>query len=514
MCRRKKTKFLFAFLFATFLALATFHCGNFFSIFKAKADNPFDYFDAEGYEYIDGGEVVWGKGEHIIEKGLFIQNGGTLKLDAGAKVLFRNSADTRVAIFLWGGKIIALGTQAERVTFSSTITDGIFSLSFEPDEDSEPSFFRYTDFIGTKINGEPEIYRDPSVDASSANTIVNLFNYKRGKVHIENSTFQNKGVSVDSRISENHNPTGFIEIVNSNFELENYAVAISSKLTCEQLSAIDCKKRVFLKNNWYGGSAGPREAPDYTLGNERIYGTYYLASFKRKKLISDPAIIVPGIMGSAKIGLEWELDPILHTYDNLVNSLEKNGYEAGVNLFGFGYNWENNNGTSAHYLQSRIEGIIADTRVSKVDVVAHSMGGLVARAYIEDLNSIDYENTIDQLITLGTPNAGAPKTYLHWEAGEGFFSVSDQFTKYHFQQEAKHSGYDDLFRYIQEKVPSVQELLPISNYLINAQNGSMKNYPNDYPRNSFLEELNLDSNLEKMQKVNYINIIGKLSSNN
>jgi pimeloyl-ACP methyl ester carboxylesterase len=43
---------------------------------------------------------------------------------------------------------------------------------------------------------------------------------------------------------------------------------------------------------------------------------------------------------------------------------------------------------------------------SRVDVIAHSMGGLVARAYVE---GPDYAGGVDRLILVGTPNAGS-----HW----------------------------------------------------------------------------------------------------
>jgi hypothetical protein len=41
----------------------------------------------------------------------------------------------------------------------------------------------------------------------------------------------------------------------------------------------------------------------------------------------NPVIIIPGIMGSAKKGDVWLIDPILHTYDDLVATLEANGYQ-------------------------------------------------------------------------------------------------------------------------------------------------------------------------------------------
>ena len=56
-------------------------------------------------------------------------------------------------------------------------------------------------------------------------------------------------------------------------------------------------------------------------------------------------------------------------------------------------------------VRNAIQNIKTYTGRNKVNVIAHSMGGLVTRWYIKDP---DYMNDIDKLITLGTPNEGAP----------------------------------------------------------------------------------------------------------
>lgn len=58
----------------------------------------------------------------------------------------------------------------------------------------------------------------------------------------------------------------------------------------------------------------------------------------------------------------------------------------------------------AQTLKTNIDIIKIITNSSKVDLVTHSMGGLVARWYIQQSN---YENDVRKLIMLGTPNHGA-----------------------------------------------------------------------------------------------------------
>lgn len=54
-------------------------------------------------------------------------------------------------------------------------------------------------------------------------------------------------------------------------------------------------------------------------------------------------------------------------------------------------------------LRQLVEHICQATGFDKVDIVAHSMGGLVSRAYIEYQGGV---NRVDKLFTLGTPNHG------------------------------------------------------------------------------------------------------------
>jgi len=68
----------------------------------------------------------------------------------------------------------------------------------------------------------------------------------------------------------------------------------------------------------------------------------------------------------------------------------------------------------AYQLAQEISWICSHEGVDELDLVAHSMGGLVARAYIENsdfsenLYATDYEQDVRKLIMLGTPNHGVP----------------------------------------------------------------------------------------------------------
>lgn len=244
-------------------------------------------------------------------------------------------------------------------------------------------------------------------------------------------------------------------------------------------------------------------------GDSRLASTPFPILENRPPQSPDPVIIIPGILGSADKNGVWVIDPIMHGYDNLIATLEANGYIADENLFTMPYDWEQSNILTAIQLEQKIDEVQEICECGKVDLVAHSMGGLVARQYIQ---SNDYGNDVDQLVFLGTPHLGAPKAYLMWEAGENDFTFSDKATKFIFSKEAKKAGFPILFDYVRNKpILSVQELLPTFDYLLDVINVStdvLRAYPNNYPRNQFLENLNDSVNTLVDSDVRATNIVG------
>ena len=87
-----------------------------------------------------------------------------------------------------------------------------------------------------------------------------------------------------------------------------------------------------------------------------------------------------------------------------------------ADLFVFPYDWRNSNRTSAKDLQAFIQCVqnIRQNQNQKVHIIAHSMGGLVARRHIIDNPS---SHSVERMVTLGTPWQGAPKTFNQLEFG-------------------------------------------------------------------------------------------------
>ena len=135
-----------------------------------------------------------------------------------------------------------------------------------------------------------------------------------------------------------------------------------------------------------------------------------------------PIIFLPGLGASWDFGAllngtngnEWQIPSFVTTYANLEASLKNAGYEKGVDYFIFTYDWRKNLTDLDDDLSSYISNLISEGIIEndeKLDLVGHSMGGLVARSYLQNMGS----EKIRQLITLGSPHQGSTESYSIWE---------------------------------------------------------------------------------------------------
>ena len=170
------------------------------------------------------------------------------------------------------------------------------------------------------------------------------------------------------------------------------------------------------------------------------------------------------------------------TFEGLISLLESNGYVENTNLFVFPYDWRKSNADSAEKLRDKINKILADTGADKVDLVAHSMGGLVAKKYI----ALNGAGNVDQLIFIGTPQLGAPKAFKVIMEGDDMgvgYSLNSLNLKLHFLN-------PDKAKYIVQNMPGVFELLPSKKYIDGQSDFSGEKYITDYITPSFSDPNN------------------------
>jgi pimeloyl-ACP methyl ester carboxylesterase len=96
---------------------------------------------------------------------------------------------------------------------------------------------------------------------------------------------------------------------------------------------------------------------------------------------------------------------------SLIYEFDKQGYTEGVDFFTFPYDWRYgvsgvypDGKTNAILLKEKIDQLAQTSPTGKVDIVAHSMGGLIVKKYV-----MENVPKIGKLVFVGVPNLGAPR---------------------------------------------------------------------------------------------------------
>jgi len=101
------------------------------------------------------------------------------------------------------------------------------------------------------------------------------------------------------------------------------------------------------------------------------------------------------------IGIDFAKDYFV----GLITELESIGYLFNDSYFLFPYDWRLDLDQTKDLLRDKIESIKSQTGFNQIDVIAHSMGGLLVKDYLHEYGI----ESVDKLIFVGTPHLGAPK---------------------------------------------------------------------------------------------------------
>lgn len=234
----------------------------------------------------------------------------------------------------------------------------------------------------------------------------------------------------------------------------------------------------------------------------------------------EPVIYVPGIVSCwnalvLPIPPNPDFQPIegwraflRSHYATLFDALNSVGVLEGQDLFIGCYDWRLPADKASGYLEKIIDHAKRVSGKDKVDIVAHSYGGLVSRAYIQ---SDRYRSDVDQLITLGTPHKGAAKAYPIWEGGEwppGDFWI--QMMDIYTWWLKKITLCDDNFSCIRSYITSVRDLLPTEPYVFDISRGGTISIGEMFEQNFGLTLLN-NSMQRLLDRVRFTTIAGEWS---
>jgi pimeloyl-ACP methyl ester carboxylesterase len=114
------------------------------------------------------------------------------------------------------------------------------------------------------------------------------------------------------------------------------------------------------------------------------------------------------IEGVSIIPMLWESN----VYSGLLSALRDLNYQSNEIVL-FDYDWRLSNFDNAAILRDKIRQLRANG-ADKVDIVAHSMGGLIARIVLQNMNGFD---DVHNVIFLGTPHLGSARIFQNLRDG-------------------------------------------------------------------------------------------------
>lgn len=374
------------------------------------------------------------------------------------------------SLTLYGSEKIALDNVIVRYGSSSLIIDGSISIRSAKNVSITNTEIRYAGYSGLYIE-----YATPLVE----NCLI---------------TESKIGVLVENKF-------GQIAKISKSSIINNTDFGAATRYDIYYVNDI----RLDARNNWWGDESGPyykhKKYGEDNLdgkGNSVSDGIMFDPWLKNDSSVQvrEPIVLVPGIGASINPDImiggimndNWTL--FSHTYDGIIEAFKEMGYEEDKDFFIAYYDWRQKNEDSARdYLKPLINKVLNLSDASKVNIVAHSMGGLVARSYIQ---SDDYDNDVDNLFLIGTPNRGSSDVYPVWEGGyiPKNWDTKIAFTLYLNYLNAKKltfSSYESIHKY----VPSIKQLMPIYSYIYPKENPqNLKNYSTMNELNNWLENLN------------------------
>lgn len=203
--------------------------------------------------------------------------------------------------------------------------------------------------------------------------------------------------------------------------------------------------------------------------------------------VTNPVIIVPGIMSSVLGNNENEKWPNIPSMSlsiedlylndlaldqsgedfnsvsafSIIKNIGTHDFYNGLisnltNYYDFPYDWRLDIESSTLSLKEKIDKIKTEKGVEKVDLIAHSMGGLLVKKYLKNYGG----DSIGKFVDIGTPHTGSPKSFKILNYGDNF-----GFEKFGLDVLNPHR-----VKVISQNMPSIYQLLPSQEYFDDSDN--------------------------------------------
>lgn len=310
----------------------------------------------------------------------------------------------------------------------------------------ENIFGRAREYI-TLFNSSSLVLKNSTFTGCPSNACITFFD---GSEYLANPSILN----IENSVFDGGSGSAFLTFADSaiNAQIHNSVIQNFLRYGIESYASnftIDAVK------NFWGDPSGPYDEILNPSGlGAKIYGKAEFSPWCKTPecIFRNPVIFIPGVMGNdmiqntddgplklwlnitkmiTDIGDEF-MDPLqfdadltpsvdgleigevlsnpaglLDYTEGLIKELKSQGYTEGVDLFTFSYDWRHGvNADNVNKLKEKISNVLSETGNDKVDIVAHSTGGLLTKKYVMDNPE---EHNIDKTVFVGVPSAGAPQ---------------------------------------------------------------------------------------------------------
>jgi pimeloyl-ACP methyl ester carboxylesterase len=300
----------------------------------------------------------------------------------------------------------------------------------------------------------------------------------------------------------------FLHVTDSNFEGNTAGRAVISYMFYDEGMTHNRSGAVLLRNNWYGDASGPTTTSNPGGTGEQLIGEFELDGWSAIPFSSacttdcfSSVLFLPGLEASRLYDDQnsscvadkvdptriWEpscnndarklyldasgksIDPDIHTkegdvldetptganiYQSFLEELErmKNTDHLINDWQAVAYDWRLSlddildDGTVAQ----RLRELAGTSKSGKVTIVAHSNGGLLAKALMQKIGDTEVGNLVDKIVFVAVPQVGTPAAVAGLLHGykQNFFPVLDTPTA----------------RGLAENMPGAYQLLPTAQY--------------------------------------------------
>ena len=172
--------------------------------------------------------------------------------------------------------------------------------------------------------------------------------------------------------------------------------------------------------------------------------------FKDDLTPADSDLILGDVVRDITYNAKFDTISVFDYSTSLINEFKNQGYAENLDLFVFPYDWRYGvSDDTVNQLKQKIIDIKSQTGSDKVDIVAHSTGGLLVKKYVMQKLT---ENSLDKVVFVGVPNTGAPKAIKTLLEGDSFDNIFLS---------------DNEMQKIARNLPVVYDLAPTAEYFKN-----------------------------------------------